>query len=138
MHWRYGKKRTGARTRLERSDPSSASLPGVGKRWPLGLASLRGVRRLVVVLGYTTLVTLISVFVFLHISQYVKMTEIKFRIGKLKGQFAQVKRDIQVLQFEFEKMASVTSIEAEASKRLGMVNPSEVIFIPWDEKGKNR
>jgi cell division protein FtsB len=138
MQWRYGKKHSLAMSGLNRGDQQSPALSGEGKRWATGVSKFRGGRRLVLVLGYTCLVVLLSAFVFLHISQYVEMTEIQFRISKLKRDFTRIERDIQVLQFEFEKMASATTIEAEAVSRLGMVHPSEIMFVLRNEEGKPR
>lgn len=127
MTWRY---------RVKRGEKSGAS--DASSKRTLGGNSFRGIRRAALVVGYTALVILLSVFVFLHISQYVTMTEIKFSISRLRKQSDELDRRIQTIRFDFEKMASVTAIESEASGRLGMVHASEILYVPWSVEGISR
>lgn len=83
---------------------------------------------------YFSVIVLISIFISVHIWQYVVMSEVKFSISRLKREKSELSKQTDFLIYQYESLISAERIEKAAREKLGMAPPDNVIYIHLDKK----
>lgn len=87
---------------------------------------------------YFSIVLMISVFVVFYVWQNIEMMKMKMDYKKLIKTEQEITSVNDRLKFEFERLRSINSIEANADRNnLKQISPADLVVIKIDEGSKN-